>query len=58
MTEKLACYLAERKGIAVPRTKPEARTAYRNQQYDLLADAVRGHLNMGAVYRAMEEYAR
>ena len=58
MTEKLAGYLAERKGIAVPKTKPEARATYRNQQYDLLADAVRGHLDLDAVYRAMEEDAK
>ena len=58
MTEKLARYLAERKGVVIPETKPEVRAAYRNQQYDLLADAVREHLNLMAVYRVMEEYAK
>ncbi len=58
MTEKLARYLAERKGVDIPEIKPEARAVYRNRQYDLLADAVREHLDMRAVYRVMGEYAK
>ena len=54
--EKLAAYLAERKGIAIPGVKIETRSAYRDRQYDLLADAVRQSLDMGRIYSAMEEF--
>ena len=56
LTEKLAKTLAERKGLTIGDIKPEARKAYRERQYDLLADTVRAHLDLEAIYRAMEEY--
>lgn len=55
--EKLADWLAAGKGMEIPHADLGQRAAYRNQQYDLLADAVRESLNMEAVYRAMEEYS-
>ena len=56
LTVKLAEYLAERKGIEIPAAAPSDRAAYRNRQYDLLADAVRKSLDMERIYRIMEEY--
>ena len=54
--EKLAAWLAERKGITVPRVHIETRAASRDRQYDLLADAVRKALDMQRIYEIMEEY--
>ena len=65
LTEKLAVYLAERKGIPVPseedrQNRPEAeedigrtedKQTYMDRQYDLLADSVRAAVDMRAVYR-------
>ena len=56
LTVKLAEYLAARKGIEIPAVQPSDRAAYRSRQYDLLADAVRESLDMGRIYRIMEEY--
>ena len=53
----LAQYLAARKGITVSTAPVETRAAYRERQYDLLADAVRQSLDMKRVYEIMEEYA-
>ena len=58
LTQKLAAFLAARKGVAIPDVKPETREDWQNRQYDLLADAVRKSHDMGAVCRAMEDYAR
>ena len=55
--EKLAAWLAERKGITIPRVHIETRAASRARQYDLLADAVRKALDMQRIYKIMEEYA-
>ena len=55
--EKLADWLAERKGITIPRVRIETRAASRDRQYDLLADAVREALDMRRIYEIMEEYA-
>ena len=57
LMERLARYLAARKGIEVSNVRVETRAAYRNRQYDLLADAVRKSLDMKRVYAIMEEYA-
>ncbi len=57
LTARLASFLAERKGIEVPRVVPENRAAYRQRQYELLADAVEESLDMKAIRRAMEAYA-
>ena len=57
LVEKLAEYLAGRKGIAVRRVHIETRAACRDRQYDILADAVRKSLDMGRIYEIMEGYA-
>ena len=56
LTAKLAEYLAAGKGIEIPPVSLSDRAAYRNRQYDLLADAVRRSLDMEKIYRIMEEY--
>lgn len=57
LSGRLACRLAERKGIALPLEKPESRAAYRDRQYELLADAVEKSLDMKTIRRTMEAYA-
>ena len=56
LVKRLAGWLAERKGIRIPEQKAENRAAYRNRQYDLLADAVRNSLDMKAIKQAMEAF--
>ncbi|MGI5930999.1 MAG: cobyric acid synthase [Eubacterium sp.] len=53
LTERLAQYLAERKGISIADLTPLSHSAYVQKQYDILADTVRGSLDMDAVYRMM-----
>lgn len=53
LTERLARYLAERKGISIADLNPLSHSAYVQKQYDILADTVRGSLDMDAVYRMM-----
>ena len=57
LTEKLAGWLLERKGIQVDAIRPQSHADYKEEQYDLLADAVRKALDIPAVYRAMDAYA-
>ena len=56
--EKLAHFLAGRKGIEVPQLRLETRAAFRDRQYELLAAAVRENLDLKRIYKAMEEYSR
>ena len=56
LTVQLANWLAARKGIEIPAAEPGDRAAYRQRQYDLLADAVRQSIDMNAIYKAMEEF--
>ena len=60
LTEKLAAYLADRKGIpygkavqdaAAGENAAESKQAYMDREYDRLADAVRHALDMKDVYR-------
>ena len=53
-TEKLAAWLCARKGISAGDTPVEDRRAYRERQYDLLADGVRAAIDMKAIYRILE----
>ena len=53
LTERLAQLLCRRKGIAMESAAPITMQAYREQQFDLLADGVRQALDMPAVYAAM-----
>ena len=54
LTEKLAAELLEKRGLTPLRHSPETRRAYRERQYDALAEAVRRSLDLEAVYRVME----
>ena len=50
LTEKLAAWLCERKGIAWESAAALSYEAYREEQYDLLAEGVRHALDMEAIY--------
>lgn len=54
LTEHLAAELLERRGLPPSARRPESRRAYRERQYDALAEAVRQSLDMEALYRIME----
>ena len=56
LVERLALFLAERKGITVPHVRLEPRAVRRERQYDLLAEAVRESLDMERIYREMEAF--
>ena len=53
LTEKLAALLCRRKGLAPETAAQLTMQAYREQQFDLLADGVRRALDMPAIYAAM-----
>ena len=57
LTVKLAELLLRRKGVDPAQIQLESRDAYRQRQYDILAQAVRQSLDMAALYRAMEDFA-
>ena len=57
LTDRLAAWLLEQKGIASDWAPTQDRGAYKETQYDQLADGVRAALDMPAIYRAMEEYS-
>lgn len=57
LVEKLATWLMTEKGLSPENIRVESQDSYRERQYDLLARVVREHLDMEALYRAMEEYA-
>lgn len=46
--------LAERKGISLEMAGQTNRYRYKEQQYDLLADTLRRHLNMEKIYEILE----
>ena len=56
LVEKLAAWLMTEKGLSPENIRVESQDSYRERQYDLLARVVREHLDMKALYRAMEEY--
>jgi len=47
--------LCSKKGITMDEIASFDYTAYKERQYDLLADAVRGNLDMELIYRILEE---
>ena len=53
LTEQLAAFLCQRKGIAPEAAALIPMEQYRQQQFDLLADGVRKALDMDAIYTAM-----
>ena len=56
LTLRLAEYLAARRGIAVERAELRPRSLFRQQQYDLLAEALREHVDLKRIYAIMEAY--
>lgn len=56
LVEQLAAWLMKEKGLTPEHIRVESQEDYRERQYDRLARVVREHLDMKAVYRAMEEY--
>ena len=54
LTQRLAEWLARRRGLVPVPDRPEHYGLHRQRQYDLLAEAVRAHLDLDAIYRAME----
>ncbi len=57
LTLRLAEYLAERKGISISDVQPVPHEVYVQQQYDILADAVRSSMDIEELYRIMDKYA-
>lgn len=57
LTDRLAAWLLERKGLAADWAPAGDRASYKETQYDQLAAGVRAALDMPAIYRAMEEYS-
>lgn len=55
IAEELVSILAERKGISIEKKTCMERHAYKESQYDLLADTLRKHLDMEKIYRILEE---
>ena len=56
LTEALADWLCQRKGIAPESESPGDYESFREGQLNLLADAVRQSLDMQAIYRAVARY--
>ena len=52
----LAAFLADRKGIPLSGTITMSRRAYREQQYNRLADVVRQNLDLSQINKVMEAY--
>lgn len=56
MTRRFVSLLAEKKGLPLQADTPVLPYAvYKERQYDLLADAIRAHMDVAALYRFMEE---
>ena len=56
LTEKLAAWLMERKGLEPAAAAVESHREFQERQFDILADEVRAALDMPAIYRVMEAY--
>ena len=54
LTQKLAEYLCQRKGISCEQAAPISHAEYQEQQFDLLADGIRRALDMKTIYALME----
>ncbi len=54
IVEALICALAARRGIRMEPVSVKKRREYRETQFDRLADMLREHLDMKAVYRILE----
>ena len=51
--EAVLSALCDRKGVSLPESSFDLK-AYKETQYDQLADGVRTHLNMELIYRILE----
>lgn len=58
LTEKLAAFLLARKGLRPEAVEVESHAAYKERQYDLLAQVVRDSLDMEQIYRSMQTASR
>lgn len=56
-TQRIAAYLAEKKGIPVDHRRPLSRREYAEKQYDILADVVRQAVDMKRIYALVKAYA-
>lgn len=56
LTDRLASWLLARKGLEGTPAKMESHKEYQNRQLDLLAETVRAHLDLPAVFRIMEQW--
>jgi len=56
-TERLADWLLERRGLEPMRFRPRSHRDCQEEQFDLLAEAVRDSLDMDEIYRIMEEFS-
>ena len=54
LTDKLAAWLLARRGLPADAVRTESHAAYKERQYDRLADVVRAALDMKAVYRILD----
>lgn len=54
IVETLLCALAARRGIQMEPVSVKKRREYRETQFDRLADTLREHLDMKAIYRMLE----
>ena len=56
LTDRLAAWLLQRKGLTGTETASETHEAYQSRQLDRLADMVRANIDLGAVYQIMEQW--
>ena len=56
LTERLAALLCARKGLRPKAAAAVSHAVYQQQQFDLLSEGVRQALDMGEIYRMMEEW--
>lgn len=54
LTDVLAKYLAGRRGIALDSAPPQSHARHQEQQYDILARAMRKNLDLAQIYRLLE----
>ncbi|MGN0345024.1 MAG: cobyric acid synthase [Lachnospiraceae bacterium] len=54
VVQALACALAKRRGIALDETAGKSLSAYREEQFEALAAALREHLDMECIYQILE----
>ena len=55
VAEEIAESLAKKKGVSLKEIKNKSLKDWKEEQYDLLADALREHLDMKAIYQILEE---